>query len=343
MTDNYTKIEGELEKEEEKTCTKCKESLPLSSFNKDSSRSAGRAYICKACKRISGGHTARKDVFFSLETEEKECRKCGKILSFSKFSMDAQGLCGRKAQCKICITTARGRTPRKERFFDLERNLQECAICHSILPFSNFYSANKGRYGLYHECISCMNAKRGITPRKPFIFDREAGIKSCSKCSRVLPLSEFTNQSIQKSGLSTRCKDCDRKYRIEHRDIIREYYNNRMSEDIEFHISTNLRSRLYQAVKGGYKSGSAVRDLGCSIPYLKGYLGGRFYTRATGEVMSWKVYGFYGWHIDHIKPLASFDLIDRVQLLEACNYINLQPLWSEDNLSKGDREDWSRW
>ena len=51
--------------------------------------------------------------------------------------------------------------------------------------------------------------------------------------------------------------------------------------------------------------------------------------------MNWKNYGFRGWHIDHIKPLSSFDLSDRNQLLEACHYTNLQPLWWYENLSKG--------
>ena len=51
--------------------------------------------------------------------------------------------------------------------------------------------------------------------------------------------------------------------------------------------------------------------------------------------MTWDNWALDGWHIDHIKPLASFDLTDRNQLLEACNYTNLQPLWAKDNLSKG--------
>jgi hypothetical protein len=51
--------------------------------------------------------------------------------------------------------------------------------------------------------------------------------------------------------------------------------------------------------------------------------------------MSWDNYG--QWHIDHIKPLAKFDLTDRTQFLAACHYTNLQPLWAEDNLSKGAR------
>jgi hypothetical protein len=53
--------------------------------------------------------------------------------------------------------------------------------------------------------------------------------------------------------------------------------------------------------------------------------------------MNWDNWSFEGWHIDHIVPLASFDLTDRKQLLLACHYTNLQPLWAIDNFSKGDR------
>jgi hypothetical protein len=56
--------------------------------------------------------------------------------------------------------------------------------------------------------------------------------------------------------------------------------------------------------------------------------------------MSWENWGSGPdkWHIDHKRPLASFDLTDRDQVLIACHYTNLQPLWSFDNLSKGAKE-----
>ena len=114
-----------------------------------------------------------------------------------------------------------------------------------------------------------------------------------------------------------------------HRNI---YRNNRMKTDIQFKLSRVLRRRLSQALHGNYKNGSAVKDLGCSIDELKTHLESKFQSG-----MTWDNWSFKGWHIDHIKPLASFDLTDREQLLIACHYTNLQPLWAKDNLAKGDK------
>ena len=109
------------------------------------------------------------------------------------------------------------------------------------------------------------------------------------------------------------------------------YTNNRFKTDIQYKLSHNLRVRLYRALKDNYKIGSAVKDLGCTIQQLKQHLESKFQPG-----MSWDNHTLDGWHIDHIKPLSSFDLSDRKQLLEACHYTNLQPLWAKDNLSKSD-------
>jgi len=109
------------------------------------------------------------------------------------------------------------------------------------------------------------------------------------------------------------------------------YYKNRLKTNIQYKLSHYLRARLKTAIKFNYKSGSAVKDLGCTVEQLKQYLESKFQPE-----MTWDNWTVDGWHIDHIKPLASFDLTDRNQLLEACHYTNLQPLWAKDNLSKGD-------
>jgi len=82
------------------------------------------------------------------------------------------------------------------------------------------------------------------------------------------------------------------------------------------------------AIKGKSKRGSAVALLGCTIDELIAQFESQF---AVG--MSWADRG--AWHIDHIRPLSSFDLQDPVQLAVACHHSNLQPLWASDNMSKG--------
>ena len=115
------------------------------------------------------------------------------------------------------------------------------------------------------------------------------------------------------------------------RNYMKEYRKEKYDKDIQFRISTILRSRLGKAIKDEFKIGSAIKDLGCSITELKSYLESKFLTG-----MTWDNYGLDGWHIDHIKPLSAFNLSDRKQILEACHYTNLQPLWAKDNLSKSD-------
>jgi len=108
--------------------------------------------------------------------------------------------------------------------------------------------------------------------------------------------------------------------------------NHRRKTNINFKISCYLRSRLNKAIKGNYKSGSAVRDLGCSISELKTHLESKFQ-----EGMSWSNWSRTGWHIDHIIPLDSINLQNREEFLKAIHYTNLQPLWAEENIIKNNK------
>lgn len=39
-------------------------------------------------------------------------------------------------------------------------------------------------------------------------------------------------------------------------------------------------------------------------------------------------------HIDHARPLASFDLTTEAGIQAGFHYTNLQPMWAQDNLRK---------
>lgn len=98
--------------------------------------------------------------------------------------------------------------------------------------------------------------------------------------------------------------------------------------NIQAKIRNNLRRRFSLSIKNNWKFGSAIKDLGCSIDFFKTYIESKWI-----QGMSWNNYG--QWHFDHIKPLSSFDLTKREEIILACHYTNIQPLWAKDNLSKG--------
>jgi hypothetical protein len=135
-----------------------------------------------------------------------------------------------------------------------------------------------------------------------------------------------------KIELNSKYKEWCQKNKEKRRAYMNTYTKKRRDQDIQFRIITTLRSRFYQAVKKNHKTGSAIKNLGCSIIQLKSYLESKFLCG-----MSWDNYGLEGWHIDHIKPLSAFDLSNEKEMLKACHYTNLQPLWAKDNLSKGNK------
>lgn len=118
------------------------------------------------------------------------------------------------------------------------------------------------------------------------------------------------------------------------RDTHYEYIKQRLISDENYRIVHNLRGRIRAAIKGDVKTGSSIDLLGCPIDTLKRHLESQF-----TEGMTWDNYGFYGWHIDHIKPCASFDLTLDEEQKKCFHYSNLQPLWAKDNLQKGDRQE----
>jgi hypothetical protein len=144
---------------------------------------------------------------------------------------------------------------------------------------------------------------------------------------------EIRKASVQKYDAKTKekRKEYSKKYRQDNKLQINAYKVKRRQQSIEYKISCYLRTRIYQALQRN-KSGSAIKDLGCTLSELKLYLQSKWQ-----EGMTWENHKPDGWHVDHIIPLASFDLTNREEFLKACHYTNLQPLWWEENLSKGSK------
>lgn len=120
------------------------------------------------------------------------------------------------------------------------------------------------------------------------------------------------------------------------RECVRSGEVLRDEKDDVRNLIRRYRTIVYTALKNQTtkKFTRTIDLLGCTGAELASHLSSMFEPGMTldnhGE-----------WHIDHIIPIASFDLTDPEQLKACFHYTNLQPLWAADNLSKSDRLDWT--
>jgi len=125
-----------------------------------------------------------------------------------------------------------------------------------------------------------------------------------------------------------------RNWYLKNKELVIERERNRFREKYknnpEFKIKSLLRRRLLNAVGKDFKKGKAIEFLGCSIEEFKTHIAKQF-----KEGMSWENHRVDVWHIDHIKPCASFDLTKEEEQRKCFHYTNMQPLWALDNYSKG--------
>ena len=116
-----------------------------------------------------------------------------------------------------------------------------------------------------------------------------------------------------------------------------EHKRKKRLEDPSERIRDAISGRLGRAI-GGKRDKSSFEYL----DYNKDQLIKNIISKLK-DGMTLENYGYYGWHIDHIKPVAAFKLIkedgelDLEQIKLCWSLDNLQPLWAKDNMSKDSR------
>ena len=199
--------------------------------------------------------------------------------------------------------------------------------------------------------------------------------KKCPKCELTLSTNKFYKHKSRKDGFQVYCKKCmakvnsdsfqnhkekrvkksmeygrtekGKKYRREwakdkydtneeyRKDCIKKVVAREkvlLETDPEFKLIHTLRGRVRSALKTkNAKKNMRTLDLtGCTISFLMEFLEKKFI-----EGMTWENHG--DWHIDHIKPISLFNLLNEEEQKKCFHYTNLQPLWAADNLSKSNK------
>lgn len=76
---------------------------------------------------------------------------------------------------------------------------------------------------------------------------------------------------------------------------------------------------------------SIKKHIGCDANYFKNYIQKKMDTyNETADIKM----DFTNIHLDHIKPISSFNLDNKEEFLNCSHYTNFQPLLASDNLSK---------
>jgi len=112
------------------------------------------------------------------------------------------------------------------------------------------------------------------------------------------------------------------------KNTLKEKYNQKIKTDIIDRLIDNLRKRAYPYTRN--INLTVLELLGCSRDELKNLLEKKFTKNMTFE-------NYGEWEIDHIRPLASFNLKSVDEIKICFNHNNIQPLWKSENRSKKDK------
>ena len=208
--------------------------------------------------------------------------------------------------------------------------MKTCKKCKIEKPFNEFHKHETNSDKLTGSCKECYNNARLENYHKD-------------------PNKQGEYYKKNKDEITIKSKNryyAKREYILENKKIYFQknkaaryrYFVKKYNTNLNFNIKMKLSVRIRSALRANNtrKNNRTVEYLGISIPEFRKHLEKQFYVNLkTGEMMSWE--NIKKWHIDHIIPCASYNLIDINAQKKCFHYTNLRPLWAEENLRKGDK------
>lgn len=169
----------------------------------------------------------------------------------------------------------------------------------------------------------------------------------------IQPRSTWTKQRPTIGSVITRSSRTIRNYKAQTKRIrakfqstehSREYQRNwvahRRATDPHYKLYGSLCARVSMLLGRRNKRRGTVELLGCSVEEFKANL-----ERQWEPGMSWENYGKGAgkWNLDHIRPCASFNLLDPAQASQCFHHSNMRPCWHVENNSKKSLHEGKHW
>ncbi len=128
-------------------------------------------------------------------------------------------------------------------------------------------------------------------------------------------------------------KEYSKRMRPKIRERYRGYEKRYHASNPMAKIAKLCRNRIRDGMRKSNvkKWAKSVILLGCSFDFFKKWIEAKW---KAG--MTWENWGI-AWHVDHVLPVKSFDLSTLAGQLQCFRFSNTQPLWKEENFSKGSK------
>lgn len=260
---------------------------------------------------------------------EKKCTKCGIVKDLSEYYRDKNAKDGKKSQCKQC---------QKDAVLKWAKDNPEKVRAKQKIYYKRNSEKVKGRVRDWIEKNPERkkesdnnwrknNHERYLRKSRQWFKDHQEQAKATRK--------EYYETNKEK--LLSNNKEWAENNREKMLEYCRNHKRKRRAESVSYRISDNFRGRINRILKGNVKTESCLSFVGYTKQELMDHLESLF-----DENMTWDNYGFYGWHVDHIKPISSFDIKSNScpEFKKCWALSNLQPLWWIDNIKKGAKENW---
>lgn len=205
---------------------------------------------------------------------------------------------------------------------------KKCSTCNVEKDITEFVKSSRTKTGFSNPCKECHNKwyhehKEEICKKnKEKYLDNPEPSRARAK--------EYRNNHLEESNARTKqwIENNRERYNENQRNWRRQAREQNPWMRIRDALSTRMRIALCE--KNAEKTQFTMEYLGCSGEQLCCFLEAEF---SSG--MTWENYG--EWHIDHIRPCASFNLEDPEEQKKCFHWTNLQPLWASDNIRKSDK------
>ncbi len=229
-----------------------------------------------------------------------------------------------------------------------DNDTKRCCSCRTVKPRAEFGKNKCTQDGLEARCNGCRKAHRVANAEKTAARNkryrenqgdalrakkREYRVKNIDRIKARLREYHAANREKQLENMKA--------YRVSNAEAIsaqRREYRESKKDDAVYQLGERLRGRTAKAFSAFRAKGiSAVKAaptealLGMSFERVLHWIEFLF-----EPGMTWENYGSH-WHVDHVLPVAAFDLSVEEQQRICFRWTNIQPKTAADNIAKRDK------